>query len=94
MFLIKQAIEKGLREFDFLRGVEPYKFHWTKSARKYMNVIIVKKGLCSGLRLNIIRAFLRFHEIKQYSLKEIYYIYLMQRREAKQRKEMGVGTLV
>jgi len=94
MFLIKHAIEKGLREFDFLRGVEPYKFHWTKSARKYMNVIIVNKGLCSGLRLNFIRTFLRFHEIKQYSLKEIYYLYLMKRREAKQRKEMGVGTLV
>jgi hypothetical protein len=53
-----------------------------------------KKGLCSGLRLKLIRALLRFHEIKQYSLKEIYYIYLMKRREAKQRKEMGVGTLV
>jgi len=94
MFLIKYAIEKGLREFDFLKGDEPYKFHWTASSRKYINFVMGKKGLCSGLRLKLTRAFLRFHEIKQYSLKEIYYIYLMRKRESKERKEMGVGTLV
>jgi len=90
MFLIKYAIEKGLWEFDFLRGDEPYKFHWTESSRKYINFVMGKKGLCSGLRLKLTRAFLRFHEIKQYSLKEIYYIYLIRRRESKERKEMGV----
>jgi CelD/BcsL family acetyltransferase involved in cellulose biosynthesis len=90
MRLIKYAIEKGLREFDFLRGDEPYKFHWTESARKYMNVIIVKKGLYPGLRLKFTHAFLRFHEAKQYSLKEIYYIYLTRRRESKERKKMGL----
>jgi CelD/BcsL family acetyltransferase involved in cellulose biosynthesis len=90
MFLVKYAIEKGLREFDFLRGDEPYKFHWTESSRRYINFVIGKKGLCSGLRLKLTRAFLRLHEIKQYSLKEIYYIYLIRRRESKERKEMGV----
>jgi CelD/BcsL family acetyltransferase involved in cellulose biosynthesis len=90
MFLIKYAIDKGLREFDFLKGDEPYKFHWTKAYRRYINYVIGKKGLCSGLRLRLIRAFLRLYEIKQYSLKEIYYIYLIRRREAKQRKEMGL----
>jgi len=90
MFLIKYAIEKGLREFDFLRGDEPYKFHWTESSRRYINFVIGKKGLCSGLQLKLTRAFLRLHEIKQYSLKEIYYIYLIRRRESKERKEMGV----
>jgi CelD/BcsL family acetyltransferase involved in cellulose biosynthesis len=90
MFLIQYAIEKGLREFDFLRGDEPYKFHWTESSRRYINFVIGKKGLFSGLRLKLTRAFLRLHEIKQYSLKEIYYIYLIRRRESKERKEMGV----
>lgn len=94
MFLIKYTIERGLREFDFLKGDEPYKFHWTQSSRRYINLVIGKKGLCSSLRLKFIRAFLRLYEIRQYSLKEIYYIYLMRRREAKQRKEMGVGTPV
>jgi len=90
MFLVKYAIEKGLREFDFLRGDEPYKFHWTESSRRYINFVIGKKGLFSGLRLKLMRAFLRLHEIKQYSLKEIYYTYLIRRRESKERKEMGV----
>jgi CelD/BcsL family acetyltransferase involved in cellulose biosynthesis len=90
MFLIKYAIEKGLREYDFLKGEEPYKFHWTESSRRYINLVIGRKGPCSGLRLKLIRAFLRLHEIRQYSLNEIYYIYLMRRREAKQRKEMGL----
>ena len=90
MFLIQYAIEKGLREFDFLRGDEPYKFHWTESSRRYINFVIGKKGLFSGLRLKLMRASLRLHEIKQYSLKEIYYIYLIRRRESKERKEMGV----
>jgi CelD/BcsL family acetyltransferase involved in cellulose biosynthesis len=90
MFLVKYAIEKGLREFDFLRGDEPYKFHWTESSRRYINFVIGKKGLFSGLRLKLTRAFLRLHEIKQYSLKEIYYIYLIRRRESKERKKMGV----
>ena len=94
MFLIKYAIENGLREFDFLRGDEPYKFHWTETSRRYMNLVIGRKGFCSGLRLKLIRAFLRLNEIRQYSLKEIYYIYLMRRREARQREEMGVGTHV
>lgn len=94
MFLIKYAIEKGLREFDFLKGDEPYKFHWTESSRRYINFVIGKRGLCSSLRLKLMLAFLRLHEIKQYSLKEIYYIYLIRRREARQRKEMGVGTPV
>ncbi|MFQ5947736.1 MAG: GNAT family N-acetyltransferase [Acidimicrobiia bacterium] len=30
---IRSSIEEGAREFDFLRGDEPYKFQWTKHAR-------------------------------------------------------------
>jgi CelD/BcsL family acetyltransferase involved in cellulose biosynthesis len=89
-FLIKYAIERGLREFDFLKGDEPYKFHWTKSSRRYLNFVVGKRGLYSGLRLRLIRGFLRLYEIRQYSLKEIYYIYLIRRREARQKKEMGL----
>ena len=74
MFLIKDAIKKQLHEFDFLRGDEQYKLYWTKSARRYIQVIIIKKGLCPGIRLRFLRAFLRLYEIRQYSLREIYYV--------------------
>jgi CelD/BcsL family acetyltransferase involved in cellulose biosynthesis len=31
---IKQAIEEGAEEYDFLHGDEPYKFHWAKEQRE------------------------------------------------------------
>ena len=93
MFLIKDAIKKHLQELDLLKGDEPYKFHWTKSARKYMQIVIIKKGLCPGLRLKLLRAFLRLYEIRQYSLREIYFIYLIKRRDKKEKKRMGLKTL-
>lgn len=90
MYLIKDAIRKNLQEFDFLKGDEPYKFYWTKSARRYMQVIIIGKGLCPGLRMKLVRAFLRLYAIRQYSLREIYYLYRIKRREIKERKRMGL----
>jgi CelD/BcsL family acetyltransferase involved in cellulose biosynthesis len=31
--MIRQAVEAGLQEYDFLRGDEPYKFEWNATAR-------------------------------------------------------------
>ncbi len=93
LFIIKEAIKRHLLEIDLLRGDEPYKFHWTKSARRYMQVIIMRKGLCPGLRLKFLQAFLRLYEIKQYSLREIYSLYFIKRREKKQKKQMGRDRL-
>ena len=96
-FLIKEAIEKNLREFDFLQGDEPYKFYWTKSARRYIEVIAIRKGFCRRLRIGMVNAFLRVHQlkaIKKYSLRELYYIYrwkksdkALKQRERKQKEE-------
>lgn len=33
-YMIKEAIRQGYSEFDFLRGGERYKFHWTSEFRK------------------------------------------------------------
>ena len=87
-FLIKDAIKRGLQEFDFLRGDEPYKLYWAKSIRRYRRVIIIKKGFWPGLRLKFLQVFLRLYEASLYSLKEIYYIRLIQRRDRKERKRM------
>jgi len=94
MFLIKDAIDKHLLEVDFLRGEEPYKFHWTKSVRRYMQVTAIKKGVCPGLRYKFLRVLLRFHEIRQYGLRELYPRYMTRMREERERKKMGVGTPV
>ena len=90
MFMVKEAIKRGLREIDFLKGSEPYKFYWTKLSRKYMNVLAVNKGISSGLRLRMVHAFLRLWEIRQYSLKETYYLHLLKRKEEKEIKRMGL----
>ena len=94
LFLIKDAIKRHLREFDFLRGDEPYKFHWTKSARRYIQVMIKKNGFGSGLSLKLIRLSFRLREVCQYSLREIYSLYLIKRREKKQKKQMGLDRLI
>jgi len=37
---IRDSIENGLKVFDFMRGAEPYKFRWTKTSTKTVNIII------------------------------------------------------
>jgi CelD/BcsL family acetyltransferase involved in cellulose biosynthesis len=91
-FLIREAIELGLEEFDWLKGAEPYKFHWTKSARRYHQVLATRQGRGAGYRLQYIRAFLRLHAVRQYRPGEVYRLFRMQRREAEERKRMGLGS--
>ena len=90
MQVIKDAISQNLREFDFLQGDEPYKFYWTESARRYMQVIIIKRGFLPALRLRLLRIFLRLWDIRQYSPREIYRLYRIIRRERKELKRMGL----
>jgi CelD/BcsL family acetyltransferase involved in cellulose biosynthesis len=35
---IRASIEEGAREFDFMRGTEPYKFQWTSQTRRDLRV--------------------------------------------------------
>jgi len=44
-FGIRDAIERGLREFDFMRGDEEYKFHFTKTVRHNMRYFFAKNFL-------------------------------------------------
>jgi CelD/BcsL family acetyltransferase involved in cellulose biosynthesis len=90
MQLIKYAISRNLREFDFLQGDEPYKFYWTKSARRYMQLIIIKRGFLPALRVRLLRLFLRLWDVRQYSLMEIYTILMIRSRERKEHKKMGL----
>jgi hypothetical protein len=90
MYVLQDAIKKQLRECDFLRGDEPYKFHWTKSVRKYMQIIMLEKDFWFGLKLKSLDAFLRLYEIGQHGLREHYSFYRIRRREKKERKSMGL----
>ncbi|MGZ3634342.1 MAG: hypothetical protein ACXVAJ_08475, partial [Parachlamydiaceae bacterium] len=46
---IKYGIEKGLKEFDFLRGNETYKSLWGTNVRKNLQFRIPKKSLGAKL---------------------------------------------
>lgn len=42
--MIRRAIERGYRRFDFLRGADPYKQHWTRTQRLTEEVTIFRRG--------------------------------------------------
>jgi CelD/BcsL family acetyltransferase involved in cellulose biosynthesis len=42
--MIRRAIERGYRRFDFLRGCDAYKLSWTSSARPIYEVILFRPG--------------------------------------------------
>jgi len=44
MHIIENCIRKGLKEYDMMRGNEPYKSEWTTLARKNLEVRFVRKG--------------------------------------------------
>jgi len=47
MFLLKECIKRGFKEYDMMRGDEPYKMFWTDKCRKNIEVRLVKKNLQS-----------------------------------------------
>ena len=89
-FLIEEMIGRQLKEFDYSRGDEPYKFYWAKSARKYIQVLIIRKGLCTGIRFKFLRVFLRLYAIRQNGLRASYRLRLMRKRQEKEKKRMGL----
>jgi CelD/BcsL family acetyltransferase involved in cellulose biosynthesis len=42
--MIRRAIERGYRAFDFLRGDDPYKQQWTTTRRKTTETVIFRSG--------------------------------------------------
>jgi CelD/BcsL family acetyltransferase involved in cellulose biosynthesis len=43
--MIRRAIERGYRRFDFLRGDEPYKRHWANAARTMERLIVFRSNV-------------------------------------------------
>jgi CelD/BcsL family acetyltransferase involved in cellulose biosynthesis len=55
--VIRYCHEQNFREFDFLRGLEPYKAKWSKSSRSTMTceIALSGKALIYGYLTHIIR---------------------------------------
>ena len=42
--LMRDAVRRGCSEFDFLRGWEPYKGHWTETSRRTWTLMATRPG--------------------------------------------------
>jgi hypothetical protein len=49
LYLLKHCIEKGITEWDMMRGDEPYKEKWNTIARKNLEFWITKKRIVPHL---------------------------------------------
>lgn len=48
-YIIRKAIESGLKEIDLLKGAYEHKYRWTNSDRQTINIIISKHNFASNL---------------------------------------------
>jgi CelD/BcsL family acetyltransferase involved in cellulose biosynthesis len=48
---MEEGIRRGCREFDFLRGAEPYKYRWTDTERRLLTVLIYNRKRAALLSL-------------------------------------------
>lgn len=55
-YAIRLAIEEDMREFDFLRGNEEYKFKWTKSARRNLRIMLFNSSSKSKVAYRIMQS--------------------------------------
>jgi CelD/BcsL family acetyltransferase involved in cellulose biosynthesis len=91
---IKDAFDSGLKECDFLIGYYPHKLRWTKSARRHLEITIVKRGLWPKLHLKIFHTFLHLYEIKQNGLRESYHLRRLKKRNKKELEKMGLAKML
>ncbi len=56
--LLDYGAAKGFREYDFLRGEEPYKLQWSTGCHRRFRLLIWQPGLVPGLRKLI------YHDLK------------------------------
>ncbi|NWF86642.1 GNAT family N-acetyltransferase [Candidatus Bathyarchaeota archaeon] len=45
LYLLERCIKKGFREYDMMRGIEPYKAWWTQSYKRNFEIRLVRGGL-------------------------------------------------
>jgi CelD/BcsL family acetyltransferase involved in cellulose biosynthesis len=48
LLLLERCVKKGFKEYDMMRGNEPYKTMWTRTCRRNFEIRLVKEGLHSG----------------------------------------------
>jgi CelD/BcsL family acetyltransferase involved in cellulose biosynthesis len=63
MKAIEESIQSGLKQFDFLKGEEPYKYDWTKSKKDNIRITITRNNIGGKFRVKLIEILPRIHFI-------------------------------
>ena len=88
--LFQRSIREGLREADFLRGAEPYKFYWTSRYRLYDDTLVVGRVAHGIVPALFVRLWLRVAQFLEHrhTIPELVGILRVRRWEAKERRRM------
>lgn len=91
--LFRAWIAAGIAEADFLRGAEPYKFYWTRNYRTYVELIACGGKGSRVFSPRVVRAWVWFTRFAaaRHSPRELFAYLSLRRREARERRLMGVG---
>lgn len=60
---IENAIQRGLKRFDFLRGDEGYKFDWSNAARETLTITLARRTVAATLHLARQQAWERVRDV-------------------------------
>ncbi len=75
LYILKDLISRGLKEFDFLRGDEAYKLRWQPLLRSNNRIIMMTKSPVSRFQFKMLNCIFLYDEIKKHSLLENYRLY-------------------
>jgi CelD/BcsL family acetyltransferase involved in cellulose biosynthesis len=64
-YLFRESASRGVTEFDFLRGDQPYKRVWASSTRNVVTLLLVKRGAAGEARLNLLRLIRKISRLRQ-----------------------------
>jgi CelD/BcsL family acetyltransferase involved in cellulose biosynthesis len=70
MKLIECAIQNGLGKFDFLKGDETYKSHWTHCKTNNVQIVMAKRSLLGRCRVKLLKTLTKYDNIRARSVRD------------------------
>jgi CelD/BcsL family acetyltransferase involved in cellulose biosynthesis len=67
---IEDAIRRGVRKYDFLKGDEAYKFHWTDKKTDNVRITIAQNSLRSKFKVKLLQLLMKYSYAKKRSFRE------------------------
>jgi CelD/BcsL family acetyltransferase involved in cellulose biosynthesis len=74
---VENSIQNGLRKFDFLKGDEGYKGHWTDDKTDNMRITFTNDSIRGKWRVKLLQALIKYGYARKRSLRENFNLLLM-----------------